>query len=225
MSRATRRLLYVGAVATPTRPRTLAVGAACWIAAALGYVFLELVTAAALPGYSYTEHYISSLGVPAWSPRAFLINAAFYAQGVLFLAGALLVARAVRGRFSVVFVVLAALNAVGNILVGTVYGGSALWNTGFEWLHVLGAFLAILGGNVAVLAGSAVVARATTARWYLPVGLLIGLAGIAIFAMLQNYNDWAVDYAPVGLVERACVYTILIWQLLSGLLLWTRARR
>ncbi|RWA24007.1 hypothetical protein MELE44368_02010 [Mycolicibacterium elephantis DSM 44368] len=211
--------------ASPTRPRTLAVGAACWIVAALGYVLLELLTAAALPGYSYTEHYISSLGVPEWSPRAYLINAAFYAQAVLFLTGALLVARSVRGRFSAVLVVLAALTAVGNILVGTVYGGSALWTNGFEWLHVLGAFLAILGGNAAALAGSAVVARAATARWYLPIGLLIGLAGIAIFAMLQNYNDWAVDYAPVGLVERACVYTILIWQLLSGLLLWTRARR
>ncbi|MGE2690374.1 DUF998 domain-containing protein [Mycolicibacterium pulveris] len=208
---------------TATRPTTLAIAAACWIAAAAGYVVLELLAAAALPGYSYTEHYISSLGVPAWSSRAHLMNAAFYLQGVLFLLGALLVARTVRGRFSAVFVVLAALTAVGNVLVGVVHGGSALWTSGYEWLHVLGAVLAILGGNAAVLAGSAVVARATAARWYLPVGLLIGVAGIVLFAMLQNYNDWAVDYAPVGLVERGCVYTILGWQLLSGLVLWARS--
>ncbi|MDQ2635772.1 MAG: DUF998 domain-containing protein, partial [Actinomycetota bacterium] len=61
-----------------------------------------------------------------------------------------------------------------------------------------------------------------TVRWYRPTGVLIGIAGIVIFAMLQNYYDWAVNYAPVGLVERACVYTILGWQLLSGLLLWAR---
>lgn len=210
-------------MATTTRPTTLTVTAACWVAAALGYVVLELLAAAALPGYSYTQHYISSLGVPAWSPRAYLMNAAFYAQGVLFLTGALLVATAVRGRFSAVFVVLAALNAVGNLLVGVVHGGSPLWTNGYQWLHALGAFLAILGGNAAVLAGSAVVARATAARWYRWVGALIGVAGIVILAMLQNYNDWAVNYAPVGLVERACVYTILGWQLLSALLLWTRS--
>lgn len=200
----------------------LAVAAACWIVAALGYVALELLAAAGLPGYSYTEHYISSLGVPAWSPRAYLMNAAFYGQAVLFFVGALLVARAVRGRFSTVFVVLVALNAVGNVLVAVVHGGSPLWTDGYQWLHGLGAFLAILGGNAAVLAGSAVVGRATPVRWYRPAGVLIGLAGIVLFAMLQNYNDWAVNYAPVGLVERACVYTILIWQLLSGLLLWAR---
>ncbi|MGV0646209.1 DUF998 domain-containing protein [Mycolicibacterium sp. XJ879] len=210
-------------MAIATRRTTVGVGAACWMAAALGYVVLEALAAAALPGYSYTEHYISSLGVPAWSPRAHLMNAAFYLQGVLFLLGAVLVARAVRGRMSAVFVVLVALNAAGNFLVGVVHGGSPLWTNGYEWLHVLGAVLAILGGNAAALAGSAVVARAITARWYRPVGLLIGTAGMVIFAMLQNYNDWAVDYAPVGLVERACVYTILLWQLLSALVLWMRS--
>ena len=41
--------------------------------------------------------------------------------------------------------------------------------------------------------------------------------------MLQNYINWAVDYAPIGLVERACMYTIMIWQMFTGIVLLTRS--
>ena len=32
-------------------------------------------------------------------------------------------------------------------------------------------------------------------QWAVRVVMVV-IAGIVIFAMLQNYNDWAVDYAP-----------------------------
>ena len=212
------------ATANQTANRTtLTLGAACWLVAAVGYVILELLAAAAVPGYSYTEQYISSLGVPAWSPRWYLMNGAFFGQAVLFVAGALLVARAVGARWTgMLFVALAVITAAGDFLVGIVYGGSPLWNDGQEWLHALGAILAILGGNAAILAGTAVAGRAIGTRLYRVVGTLIGVAGLVMLAVLQNYNHWAVDYVPIGLVERACVYTIMLWQLITALALLRR---
>ncbi len=105
------------------------------------------------------------------------------------------------------------------------HGGSPLWKDGHEYLHGVGAGLAIGGGNAAILAGTMLVGRVVAARWYRPVGVLIGLAGFAAFAMLQNYVNWAIDYAPMGLIERACVYTIMIWQVFTGIVLLTRPRR
>lgn len=201
----------------------LVVGAVAWLVAAVGYVALELVAASAVPGYSYAEQYISALGVPAWSPRAYLMNAAFLGQGVLFVGGAVLVAHAVRARWSgVLFVVLTVIAAAGDFLVGIVHGESPLWNDGYEWLHGLGAFLAIFGGNAAILAGTAVAGRGIGARGYWLAGASIGIAGLLILLVLQSYNYWAVDYVGIGVVERACVYTVMLWQVLTAVMLLRR---
>lgn len=215
----------VVAVPTTLNRRLLAAGAGCWIVASLGFVVLELLTALAVPGYSYTEHYISTLGVPAWSPRAYLLNGALYLQGALFVVGAVLVARAVRARWSgAVFVVLAVVAGAGDFLVAFVYGGSPLWNDGHQSLHALGAILAIFGGNLAVIAGTTVAGRAVGSWAYRVVGLLIAAAGLVIFALLQNYDHWAVRYASIGTVERGCVYTVMLWQLITGVALLVRTR-
>jgi hypothetical membrane protein len=209
-----------------TSRRRLTVVAVLLIAAALIFLGFEALAAAAMPRYSYAEHYISVLGVPDFSPRAYLMNTAFYAQAALFFAGAVVAVSAVRGRWTGgLFVVLTALNAAGNVLVGVVHGGSPLWMDGHKWLHGLGAILAMFGGNAAIIVGTFVIGRAVVARWYRPVGVLIGVAGIAIFASLQSYNDWAIDYAPIGVVERACVYTIMLWQILTGVVLLIRPKR
>jgi Protein of unknown function (DUF998) len=116
------------------RRRLCAVSAAVlWITAAVGYVTLEAIAAARFrPSYSYVHNYISDLGVTSQgmfqgrvidSPLAYLMNTAFYLQGTFLLVGAVLVARAVGSRKSGLFLSLAATNATGNILVGTVHGG------------------------------------------------------------------------------------------------------
>lgn len=102
------------------------------------------MSAHAVPAYSYVHDYISSLGVPARSPRAGMMNAAFAVQGVLLLLGALLLAGA--SRHTRLFVGLVALNTVGNVVVAAVHSGSPL--------HGWGALLAIAGGNAAILAGA-----------------------------------------------------------------------
>src|SRR3981081_1007958 len=153
---------YVGGramlVAVNRSRLSLQAGAVLGISAAFIFLALEAITAAAvLPSYSYANGFISDLGVPAWSPRAALMNAAFWIQGLLFLTGAILIATAFRGAW--LFVVLAATNAVGNVLVAVVHGGSALVASGYAWLHVVGALLVIVGGNAAILVGSSVIAR------------------------------------------------------------------
>jgi hypothetical protein len=213
-------------VTVTTPRRLLAVVAVLWISAAVTFVAFEALAAAAVPSYSYTVQYISVLGVPEWSPRASLMNWAFYLQGALFLGGAVLAVRAVRGPWTgAAFLLLTATNAVGNFLVGYVHGFSPLWNDGHEWLHGLGASLAIGGGNAAIVVGSVLVGRAVSVRWYRPSGVLIGVTGLVIAAMLQTYGKWAGDFAHIGLVERGCVYTIMIWQIFTGIVLFIRPRR
>ena len=212
-------------VAVTTYRRLLTVVAAAWIAAAVVFIAFEAIAAAAIPSYSYVAQYISVLGVPEWSPRASLMNAAFYVQGVLFLAGAIGAVRAIGGAWTgAAFLLLTATNTVGNFLIGLVHGFSPLWNDGYEWLHGLGAFLAIGAGNVAIVVGSVVVGRGVSARWYRPIGVMIGVAGLVIAAMLQTYSKWAGDFVHIGLVERACVYTIMVWQIFTGIVLLTRPR-
>jgi hypothetical protein len=139
------------------------------------------------------------LGVPEWSPRATLMNWGFYLQGALFLAGAVVAVRAVhRRRTGVALLLLTATNAVGNFLVGFVHGFSPLWNDGYEWLHGLGAFLAIGGGNAAVVVGSVVVGRAVSVRWYRPIGVMISAVvptrmGTSDRRFLAPYQVAAID--------------------------------
>lgn len=208
-----------------TRRRALTAAAVLWISAAVIFITFEAIAAAAVPSYSYVAQYISVLGVPEWSPRASLMNAAFYLQAALFLAGAIAAVHALGGQWrGAIFLLLTTINAVGNVLVGFVHGFSPLWNDGYDWLHRLGAFMAICGGNGAVIVGSAVVGYAVSLRWYRPIGVLIGVAGLATAALLQTYNTWARDFMHIGLVERGSVYTIMIWQIFTGIALLVRPR-
>jgi hypothetical membrane protein len=210
----------LGAVAT-TKRAELTIGAVLWIAAALIFLAFEAITAAAVvPSYSYVHGYISDLGVPAWSPKAYLMNAAFWVQGLLFLAGAVLIARSLRaGR---VFVALAGANAVGNLLVAIVHGGSALAVHGFSWLHVTGALLAIVGGNAAILVGSSVLDKTVALRGYRAVSVAIAIAGFVSLALLSIATSTPDSGLPAGALERASVYSILAWQTVTGVVLLLR---
>jgi Protein of unknown function (DUF998) len=168
-----------------------------------------------VPSYSYVSGYISDLGVPAWSPKAALMNAAFWVQGLLFLGGAVLIARTHGGAR--LFVLLAGANAVGNILVAIAHGGSALVESGYGWLHVMGAWLAIVGGNAAMLVGSSTVARAVALRGYRAVSVVVAVVGFVCLAMLSIAATGS--GLPAGVFERGSVYSILAWQVFTGAVL------
>lgn len=213
----------MAAIRTANPAQLTRANAALWLVGPVGYLVVEKLAAANVKGhYSYLHHYISGLGVPDWGRFAYLMNGAFYLQGVLFFVGAVLVTRAA-GRRGAFFLLFTAAAAVGYFLVATVHGGSPLAaGDGMQW-HGVGATLALVAGNAAIVAGSSIVARAVDARWwYRAVSLLIAGVGFTAFLALANYNGWTYRYAPVGLVERVPVYSILAWQVFSAVVLLTR---
>lgn len=109
-------------------------GAALWVVAAVGYLILEAVAAAAFqPTYSYSRNYISDLGLDGASPRSYLMHTAFYLQGVLFFLGALLIVGRPESHRARGFLTMTAVNLVGNVMIGTVHSGA---------VHRVGAALA-----------------------------------------------------------------------------------
>ena len=201
--------------------------AALWIAAGAGYLILEAIAAAGFRHqYSYARNYINDLGVTYSgmfqgrmidSPLAYLMNTAFYLQGTFFLVGAVLVARAVESQKAGLFLTLAATNAAGNILVGTVHGGPIAKIDGTAWLHGAGAVLAIVGGNMAILAGTAI-ARAAS--------LGLAVLGLLSFMMLAiDSKSAAISVLPDGAWERGSVDSIIVWQMFTAAYLLRRTHR
>jgi uncharacterized protein DUF998 len=223
MSAALHSCPTVGVMTTveaTNRSQLTRVAAVVWIVAAVGYLVVEKVAAENVKGhYSYLHHYISVLGVPAWGRFAWLMNGAFYLQGALMLVGAVLVTRA-SARRGLLFLFFTVAATIGYFLVATVHGGSPLAKGEGMQLHMAGALLVFIAGNFAIVPGSKVVARAADTRWwYRGVSLLIAAAGIVAFLMLANYNLWTYKFAPVGIVERVPVYSILVWQVFSAAVL------
>jgi hypothetical membrane protein len=218
----------------PNRRRLYAASAAAlWLAAGVGYLMLEAIAAAGFRDhYSYSHNYISDLGVTSRgmfqgrmidSPLAYLMNTAFYLQGTLFLLGAVLVVRAVESQKAGLFLTLAATNAVGNILVGTVHGGPMAKVDGTAWVHHIGALLAIAGGNVAILAGSAIIRNAGAAHWYRVASLGLAVLGLLSFMVLViDSKTAAIGVLPDGVWERGSVYSIIVWQMFTASYLLSR---
>ena len=91
-----------------------------WLVGAAVYLVCEAVAAASVPGYSYIADYISDLGVSA------VMNVgAFMVHGSLLLLGAVIFVRAcpTPGWAGWSFVLAAAVNAIGNVFVGTFRSG------------------------------------------------------------------------------------------------------
>jgi hypothetical membrane protein len=217
--------------------RSLAGGAAAvWLASGVGYLILEGVAAAGFRyHYNYAHNYISDLGVTSRgtfqgrtidSPLAYLMNTAFYLQGTSFLIGAVLVVRAAESRKAGLFLVLAAANAIGNILVGAVHSGPMAKVDGTAWLHHLGAALAIGGGNIAIFAGSAIVRNMGAGQRYRRISVGIGVLGLLSAMMLViDSATGATRLLPEGVWERGSVYSIIVWQMCTAAYLMRVALR
>jgi hypothetical membrane protein len=215
-----------------SRRRLLTTAGSLWILAALVYLAAEAVTAAAFPGYSYADNYISDLGIPEVgdyegrpidSPLHAVMNAAFVIQGLLYLAAAVLAVLAYRARSRWLFVGLAAAYALGVALVGLVHGSPANAENGSAVFHVVGAGLAIIGGNLAaIVAGAGVRRHAPSA--YPTISIALGAVGLLGLVMLRiDASTTGIDLLPDGTWERIAVYTVTVWQLLTGVLLLRRA--
>jgi hypothetical membrane protein len=196
--------------------------AVLWLVGAAVYLICEALAAARLPGYSYTADYISDLGVSA------VMNVgAFATHGVLFLAGAVVLTRtcSTEGFLGRAFLLAAAANAVGNIVVATFRSGAVDASGHAHW-HVVGAGMAIVGGNAAAIIAGLGSRRLGASRRYRLVSVAIGVVGLACLVALIIDGANGSRLLPVGLVERGAVYSIIAWEIMTGLtiLRFRRAR-
>jgi hypothetical membrane protein len=199
------------------------------VLAAVQYLALEAVAAAAWnhPSYSYAANFISDLGNPVSgdvfndriidSPLHAAMNTAFVAQGVLYIAAALLLLRPVQERLGRTLLVLAVLHGTGVIVVGF------FPESGLLGVHLLGAMFTIVAGNVIAIVIGVTGARVAAAGWYRRVSVALGVVGIAGVVLLQADRHLA-EVAP-GVPERAAVYTIIVWEVITGIALLIRALR
>lgn len=181
------------------------------------------------PTYSYARNWISDLGVPdpgtfqgrvIDSPLAWVMNTGFVLGGLALLLGVVAVTRRLsRGRTRTAARVLGLAASVGYALVGLTHTSTAAAADGTIVLHVVGAFLAILGGNtLALVVGVHWWRRPGTrslGHAVAPLGVFGLLAAITLVLTATSTT------VPNGLIERVSVYTLLLFEIRTGLHLAT----
>lgn len=215
--------------ARPPQRRQRAV--AGWLLAAGPTVFLvaEFVSAAAWtdPGYSYTYNFISNLGVrgPSTlfgqdmaSPLYWLMNAGFFAFGLVMLAGVALLP-GLSGRRRWAALVPAVLLACGGVLLALFPGSGEALSDGTGELHSIGAFAGFVGGNVlAIVLGRSrdrLELPVLTERALVTVGV-VGLVSMACYLALVVRSVDGATIGVIGLVERGATHPFLIATLCAG---------
>jgi hypothetical membrane protein len=211
-----------------TRP----LSAAAFLAGSVIYVTAEAIAASAWtdPPYSYAYNWISDLGSATAgvfqgrqldSPLNVFMNSGFIIQGLLFGFGAFLLSRTVTGRMRTFTVVMAIVATVGYILVGTFHGSLQAQQDGTLPLHFTGATLAILGANVLSLVLGIHWRKNSETRAVGITSIILGSIGlVAVIALFLTFDAGL----PSGAIERASVYTIVIWQIAVAIALLTSGR-
>lgn len=214
-------------MAQATVPRRVWIAGLLVVVAGVQYLALEAVTAAAWshPPYSYALNFISDLGNPIPgdvfagrtidSPLAWVMNTAFILQGVLFIAATLVLRSAMPARVSRPLLILAFLHGLGVICVGLFHASSVAVANGQVIGHGVGATLTIVIGNVIAIVVAASGSRLGASRGYRIFSYLTGILGIVAFALILLYPP--LTAAAVGIPERIAVYTIIVWEVVTGL--------
>lgn len=199
-------------------------GACCFAAGGLLYLLAERTSALAWhhPVYRYSHNYISDLGIPECGPQICsplhnVMNAGFAVEGVLFLLACWLLRPQFPGGLGWAAVLAGGLHGIGGVLIALFHSGGEA--DGVTW-HQVGAVMAIGGGNLCLIATGLAVGRCSPL--YAGFSLLLGMGGLVCMMMIPYVA------LPIGIIERAAVYPITLWQLVSGfslLLLAHRAKR
>jgi hypothetical protein len=82
--------------------------------------------------------------------------------------------------------------------------------------------MAIFGGNVAVIIAGLGSRRLGASRGYRLASVAIGAVGLACLLALIIDGANGVRVLPVGLVERGAVYSIIGWEIVTGLTIVSR---
>jgi hypothetical membrane protein len=197
----------------------------CWILAGVIYLSSEAIAASAYPAYSYATNYISDLGVPYYgvyagriqdSQLAEVMNiGGFIINGLLFSLAALLFFLSNRTKSSKILLTLALLHTIGNILIGTIHGGPLEAASGMGTYHFIGALLAIIGGNMVVITAGILFRQLGAPQAYSFICYCLGIVGLISLGLLGASSPGL----PDGIYERVAVYTITLWEFMTGILI------
>ncbi|MER7988854.1 DUF998 domain-containing protein [Streptomyces noursei] len=196
-------------------------GAAAWLVAAVQFLVIQAVVAAAWrTPFNWATNNISDLGnvhCQTWdatrpryvcSPLHDVMNASFVLHGALLLLGTAATAACWgRGRLSVAARVLFALNAAGWLLVGLVPADVD------ENLHVLGALLIMGLGNLGLLCAGFVPGGSPFGRLR---ALTLAMAAAAVLAAWSFFGQHDPG-TGLGTLERMAVFAVDAWIVVSGL--------
>lgn len=188
-------------------PNRLRAGAIAWLLT-LQFFVVEAIVALRVPGYSRVTGTISALG-GLTSPLHRLMNASFLLQGVLILAGTLLLRPALRGRGARVAPVLLVVSAIGVGLV------SIFPLDTYTRMHAAGAVLHLVGAGIGLLALAYGLRPHSEA-----LGTTVVVLGLISTAMTVFFLVGATDYLGRGGTERCAAYALPIALALTGAYLW-----
>ena len=158
---------------------------------------------------TYLLHTISELGIPNMnSPLFFLMNSAFILIGLALIFGNFYKFKDYIIKNKIPFYIFTLICSIGVIIVGLIHGGNPL-TLGY---HALGAVMAILGGNILLLIISGSMDKFES---YHKITLILGIIGLLAFWIMFFSMDNI--YMPV--FERLSVYTLIIWNFMTGICL------
>jgi hypothetical membrane protein len=202
------------------------VGALAWLLAVQFFVAQVAVASAWAIPFSLKTRYISDLGNTAcghYPPRSSLIvcspwhagmNASFVIVGITMAVGAILTRTAFEAgwcrRLAVPLFVAAGL---GVVMVG-VYPENENINN-----HSIGAGINFMAGNAALILFGLAVPPTSRQPQFVGFSIAAGIVGLVATVLFVSRHDLALG--PGG-IERLAAYTITIWQIVAGLVIWRR---
>ena len=158
---------------------------------------------------TYLFHTISELGIPNGnSPLFWLMNSAFILIGLFSLFASFYEFKNHIIKNKIIYYIFTVIGGVGVIIVGLIHAGNPLALT----YHALGAIMAIFGGNILLLIISKSMDRFEA---YQKILLVLGIIGLIGFGIL--ISNMGKIYMPV--FERISVYTLVIWNFITGVYL------
>ena len=206
--------------------KVIRICAILFLLAGIIYLACEAITAAAWhsPTYQYAYNYVSDLGIPIithfdgraiHSPLHFVMNFGFFANGILFAIAYYLLLSEIQTKAKPIGYLFATIFGVGIVMVG-MFPGYDWWG---EWIHGIGAMMAIVVGNLAVMLAAMLSSRFIGRKWSVAFSVIMCVVGIASFAVFIS-----IDNNPYAAVfERISVYTVMVWDIIFGCILYRKS--
>lgn len=204
-------------------------GGLIWMCGVQFFVAQVVVQAAWTTPFSLATNYISDLGNTACanyltaggiafvcSPLFALMNMSFFLQGVIIIAGTMLIWPLLRrGGSKIIVLALLILTGIGMLGVGIFPE-----NVNNDW-HVYSAGLQFVTGNLALVIIGITNIIPGVGKTFLGGSIVLGVIGLAATGLFVTGNHFGLG---VGGMERVAAYTFPVWLIGAGLLVVLKVR-